>query len=69
MIKKLIFSYAKDKDLNDTIRLLEEFISDSQNRLAMDDPDYHSFDEEDDANWNQNGRRISTKKFNHIVNF
>jgi hypothetical protein len=55
--------------MNDTIRLLEEFISDSQNRLAMDDPDYHSFDEEDDANWNQNGRRISTKKLNHFVNF
>ncbi len=34
----------------------------------MDDPDYHSFDEEDDANWNQNGTRISTKK-NHSVNF
>jgi len=41
--------------LAETVRLLEEFISDSQHRLALDDPDYHSFDEEEDLHWNQNG--------------
>jgi hypothetical protein len=51
----LFFSYAKDQELGETVRLLEEFISDSQHRLALDDPDYHSFDEEEDMHWNQNG--------------
>ena len=46
-----IFSYAKDQGLPGTIQLLEEFISDSQHRLALEDPDYHSFDEEE---WNGN---------------
>ena len=36
----------------ETIRILEEFIADSQHRLATDDPDYHSFDDDDDNNWN-----------------
>ena len=54
------FSYAKDQELAETVRLLEEFISDSQHRLTLDDPDYHSFDEEEDMQWNHNGTLLGT---------
>ena len=51
------FSYARDNNLTETVQILEEFISESQHRLAFDDPNYHSFDDDDDddgGNWNQN---------------
>ncbi len=51
------FRYAKIGGYVETIRLLEEFIADSQHRGNFDDPDYHSFDEDDDQNWAQNGNQ------------
>jgi len=42
----------------ESVRLLEQFIADSHHRMNFDDPDYHSFDEDDEQNWNPNGNRF-----------